>query len=206
MTNILTGLFDVSTSTAQGWAQESYRRAVADSRWMTENLALGTTVANQSDYPLPANVVVLRSLAVAGVQYERIGEFDLVDIKAGTAVLSSSGGVFAQSSSSAGADQVTLHPAPTQSGLAITAKAELVPTDLVTGTGAGSSPIFPADLHPVVVDGAISIGYLRTDERPDMAMVHESRYQEGVQRLRARKIARVSGRAPTRIMVSGRDF
>lgn len=201
----LTDMFDASSSTAQGWVQEAYRRAVTDARWFTETVTLGTTVAGQAAYALPVGLVQLDSLFINGVEQGRVGEFDIPDLNAGAAFLGS-GGVYAQTSSSSGADQIALYPTPTTNGLAITGKGEFVPNDLVAGTGAGSSPVFPLDLHPVVLDGAIALGYLRKDERPDLAGIHESRFQEGVQKLRARKISRVRGRPPFRIQVQGRDF
>lgn len=208
ITSQLNDLFDVSSSTASSWAQEAYRRAVADSGWLTSTVAIGTTVAGQKDYALPTTVVQLESLFVNGVEYSRVGEFDLTDVSSSNAFLSTAGGIYAQSSSSAGVDQITLFPTPdaSTSGMPITGKAELVPSDLMTGAGAGSSPVFSADLHSVVLDGAIALGYMRADERPDMAGVHEQRFQEGVRKLKARKIARVRGRGPFRARVAGRDF
>lgn len=201
MASTLVSMFDVTTSTAQGYVQEAYRRAVVDAKWFTETAALGSTVAGQAAYSLPVGLIQLDSLFVDGTEFGRVGEFDIPDLLSGDEFLSSSMGVYAQTSSAAGVDQVQLYPAPTSSGLAITGKGEFVPADLVTGSGAGSSPVFPLDLHPVVLDGAIALGYLRSDERPDMAGVHEQRFQEGVQKLRARKIARVGGRGPFRIRV-----
>lgn len=207
-TTQLTDLFDVSLSTAQSWAQESYRRAVTDAKWFTETASLGTTVAGQAEYDLPVTLVQLDSLFVGGVEYGRVGEFDLTDLNSENAFLSVARGVYAQTSSSSGTDQIRLFPTPdiASAGQAITGKGEFVPADLVTGAGPGSSPVFTSDLHPVVLDGAIALGYLRTDERPDLAGVHEARYQDGIRKLRARKISRVRGRGPFRALIAGRDF
>lgn len=196
MQSTLSSMFDVSSSTAQGYVQEAYRRAVADSKWLTSSVTIATTTAGDATYPLPANLVQLDSLFVDGVEYGRVGEFDIGDLNAAKVFLSQPGGVYGYTADSSGADQLQLYPTPTTSGLTITGKGVLVPADLVTGSGAGSSPVFPIDLHSVVLDGAIAIAYQRQDERPDMAAVHEARFQEGVQKLRARRISRVRGRGP----------
>jgi hypothetical protein len=205
MTTVLSGLFaGESTPTLQGWVQEAYRRAATESKWLTKNLAVGTTVAGTADYPIASDVLQLESVVIDGAEYGRVNEFDILDVQHGRAFVDVP--VFAQSFSGAGADQITLFPTPTTSGLAITGKAVMVPPDLVTGSGAGSAPVFTTDLHSVVLDGAIAIGYLRSDERPDMAGEHEQRFRDGVLRATRRRVKRASGHGPFRAALMGIDF
>jgi hypothetical protein len=200
--NALTRQFDVDSTTADGWANESYKQAAADAKWFVETVSLGSTVAGQASYLIPAGVIQLDSLFVGGVEYSRVGEFDLTDVASSNAFLSSPGGIYAQSYSTSGEDQITLFPTPDANGKAVTGKGVFIPPSLTTG----ASPVFPEDLHPLVLEGALQIAYEREDERPDMAAAHAAKYQDGIRRLRARRLSRVRGRGPYRARIAGRDF
>jgi hypothetical protein len=200
----LTRQFDVDTSTADGWANEAYKQAAADAKWFVETVTIGSTTSGQASYSIPAGVIQLDSLFVGGVEYSRVGEFDLTDVASSNAFLSAPGGIYAQSYSASGDDQVSLLPTPDTStaGRAITGKGVFIPSSLTSG----SSPVFPEDLHPLILEGALQIAYEREDERPDMAAAHAAKYQDGIRRLRARRLSRVRGRGPYRARVAGRDF
>lgn len=204
MRAVLLNQFDVSSDTADGWCNEAYKQATSEAKWFAETASLGSTVAGQAAYSLPVGVVQLDSLFVNGVEYGRVGEFDITDLNAANAFLSVSQGVYGQSFSTTGQDQITLFPTPDASstGQAITGKGVFVPATLTTG----QSPVFPEYLHPGVLDGALEIGYLREDERPDLAAVHGARFQDLIRKLRALRVSRVRGRGPFRAGIAGRDF
>lgn len=191
--------FDVTASTADGWLNEAYKQASDEAKWFVENASLGTTVAGQADYPLSVSIVQLDSLLVGGVEYGRVGQFDIGDLAAGDSVQSDPGGVYGQSFSSTGQDQITLRPTPDAStaGAPITGTGVFIPTTLTTG----QTPVFPEDMHLGIVDGAFEIGYLFEDEREDKAAIHGGRYQNMIARLRGRRISRVRGRGPFTIRV-----
>lgn len=203
MTAQLGSMFDVPLATAQSYVNEAYKSFVADSEWLTEYMAFGTTVAGQKDYPIPGTVATIEDLKVGGAEYIRGGEWDVPDLQTGQATLPVGiAGAYAQSSSATGGDQVTLYPTPASNGLAITAKVVLIPGDLNTG----DTPVVPADLHGAILNGAIAIAYSRVDELAYMSQYFDGQYQAGIQKARGRKIRRVSGHGPRRARVAGRDW
>lgn len=207
MSSQITGMFDVPTATAQGYVNEAYRQFVTDTEWLTATITLATTVAGTATYAIDATIVDIRSVFVNGVEYMRAGEWDIPDLNNGTAFLPRNvTGAFSQTSDANGNDQLVLYPTPTQSGLVVSGKVEKVPVDLVTGTGAGSSPIVSTDLHSAILNKAIGIAYLRVDELGYMSQYYDAYYQEGVQKAQGRKRKRVSGHGPFRVRVQGFDW
>jgi hypothetical protein len=189
------GLFDQTQATIQGWVNEAWRRMTADAKWIHTTISLGNTVAGQSVYNLPSGTLKVDGLKVGSSVYSRVSEGDLWDLDDSAQLNGSS--VFAPSSDASGAQTVEIYPTPDTSGQPIVARGASLPADLVFGGGA--SPSIPADLHSGLIDGAISIGMLRQDERPDQAGVYESRFQETIVKLRARRIGLLGG--ATRIAV-----
>lgn len=201
------GGFDVASTMIDGWVNEVYRKAVAKAQWLMRSLEVGPTVAGAATYALPAGVVDLAGLflpdAATGRQltYNRTSTEALWAVKAGTSRLAGSGGVFAPAFDSVSVALVELYPVPTTSGLSITALAAMIPTTLT----AADTPVIPEDMHGDLKDGAIALGLLRIDERPDAAALFEQRFQTMVGELRKRKNSRV-GSGSSRMKVYGSDW
>lgn len=196
----ITATLDADSDTAAGWVNEAYRRAAGESQWLEEAFNLGTTTPGTSQYTPPAGLVRLESLYVGGEAYARVGQYEIDDLNAGAHI--SGPGAFAEAFSSTGALLLQIYPTPTTS-LAISGIGEFLPADLAAGSGANAVPVFPADLHGVVLDGALAIGYLRVARDANLASVFEARFADGVRKLRARKIGRMAGRGPKQISVQG---
>ncbi len=202
------GGFDVSAAMLGGWVNEVHGKAVAESQWQTESLSLGVTVADQAVYSVPDRVVDVRSIYLndgseAGQpsQWTRVSVEDLWDLNAGRRGLKWSGGVFAPSFSSVGVQGIELYPPPITAGVPITALAACLPATMVSGM----SPVIPADMHGDLKDGAIALGLLRIDERPDAAAAFEVKFERMVAKLRRRKNSRI-GSGASRMKAKGYDF
>jgi hypothetical protein len=197
---------DVSTATVQGWVNEVYKSAVAESQWLMAQVTLASTVASQALYDLADNIADIRSLYLAddsgdpGDWSARSVE-DLWGLQRGSLALSGSGGVFAITADASGAKKVQLWPVPTATGAPITALVALIPADLASG----DTPAIPADTHGKLVDAAIGLGLFRVENRSDLSAAFEQRRDVLVQQLQRRKNSR-AGSTPTRIQVENYDF
>jgi hypothetical protein len=188
------GGFDTTSSqtpaaTVLSWVNAKYRQMVADSKWRKAVISLGPTVAGQSQYAVPDNVVDLRTIRVNGSRTWALASIEgLWGLQASDLALSSDAvGAFASSDTAAGGQVIELYPAPDTSGYAIDGMAALLPTDLALT----DTPIVPADLHQALVDGAIGMGMGRVFERHDAEAVYEQRFQDGVQKLMRRTKSRI---------------
>lgn len=204
---VITGQFDVTSATALQWLNEKHREAVAESRWRMEIVALATTVAGTAAYNVADSIIDVEGLYIDSgegpAHYTRTGVRQLWELKSGRSVLRGSGGVFAPAYTSGGVKQVELYKAPTVSGQTISALAAVEPDELAAG--AGASPIIPSDLQSGLIAGALALGFLREDERPDLAGSQDQIFQAMVQTLRRRRNSRI-GNGPQRIKVAGIDF
>lgn len=174
---------------------EQYSVQVVKSRWLLETITVGTTVSGTADYALGDGVVDILSLRVGSGLYDAITTEQYWALQAGTARLSRSAGAYALTYSSTGGTSVSLYPAPTTSGDAITVLAPATATAL-TDSGA-STPVTPSDTHGSLIDGATALVLLRVDERPDLAGPFFQRFEAGTELLRRRKNSRSgSGMVP----------
>lgn len=194
--------FDTTQATVVAVVNERHERMVADSLWRAVEKSLGNTVSGTSRYALPDDVVDLRGLKVGTLVYDVVGQQDLWSLQdsARDAALEGPGGVFAQAFSDTGVAYVELYPVPETSGEAITGLQALEPAAMAYGTAV--APIVPSDLRPYLMHGARADLFLEIDERPDLADAHEARYQEGVLKLKRRRLSRI-GSGPRRMSVLG---
>lgn len=183
---------DASRATVLSLLNEKYGEMCSRSRWLLETISLGSTVAGTAEYALPDNVIELISLRAGSYRFGEIGAKDYWDLLArGTGTWDGRRGAYAPTYSSTGGTSVSLWPTPDVSGTALTALASVQPADL---TDAGTStPVVPADVHGALIDGTSSLVLSRIDERSDLAIPFEQRFQEAVERLRRRKNSRVGG-------------
>ena len=200
------GGFDVSVAMRGGWVNEVHQRAVAESQWQMQQLELGPTVAGTATYALPSNVADVAGLftqdgAETPVPYGRASTEMLWAVKAGTSRLTGSGGVFAPAFDDDAVPLIELYPAPTKTGVSVSALAAMIPAAMATG----DSPVIPLDMHGDLKDGAIALGLLRIDERPDSAALFQARFDAMVAKLTKRKKSRV-GSGSSRMRVRGYDW
>jgi hypothetical protein len=203
----LEGGFDATLWNAAivGWLDDRHKQLVAEAKWKyADDYSLGTTTANVAVYTVVDDLVQVAWLEVGGVRYERTSSSHIDRLHDVTEYsVPSDQGWFAEGSSATGAvKQVRLYPTPTVSGTAITAKVSLVPADLDTSS---VNPVVPEDFEETLIAGALAVGEARVNKRPDMAQFHEQAFQDGIARLRKRRIGRF-GQGPVAIPVKGYQF
>lgn len=205
------GGLDASESVRGAWVNEVHRTAVVKSKWLMQSVSLGLTVVGTEAYDIPDRVAEIDGLyldaADGPAHYRRVGTTDLWDLKSGRARLSGSGGVFAPqftattNTTAGGVAQVELFPVPDEAGVDIVTLAALIPVDLTNG----DEPLVPADMHGDLLDGAISLGIARLDERLDSASAYAQKFAAMVDELGRRRNRRVGGE-PQRIQLWGSDW
>jgi hypothetical protein len=195
------GGFDVSRTTALSWLQDRYLRAVRKAEWTKAEVSLGSTVADQAEYPLPESALVVKDVLVDGRPYTRVGPDRLAQLKFQAY---SRDWVFAPDWTSSAVEQIELYPVPVEDGLDITAVVVQEPTAL-DDTDA-SVPVIPTEFHnTVLVDGAIATGLARIDERLNEADRYEQGWEAAVNEMKRLKTSRV-GSGPVRFQVQGYHF
>jgi hypothetical protein len=219
---ILASIFDANASAStqavmRGWMHAAVREAVAEAEWRKVRRELGPTVAGTSSYEVDEDVVAIRTLQVAGSRpYTRCGAEEMIALQAGLGVVFNSPGAFspefealAEDAAEATADGdtslVTIWPAPTASGQAITALCAVQALAIGAGTSGATVIGVPDDLaRAIVVDGAQAIGWETALGRPDLAQAPRARYDAAKQMLERRGNSRM-GRGPIRVpIVRGR--
>lgn len=214
MTDVLTLISSVqgqigteaSRPTILALMNEVYMTQVADSRWLVEELTLGTTVAGTNSYVVPTSpeIIEITGLKVGGYSWDRVGEDEMWDLTAwGSGNWTGRYGSYAPTYSSTGALSLTMYPTPTSSGATLVARAAVLPAPLTDGVGV---PVTPSDSHSSLVDGAIGLILMRVDERPDLAQWFSSRSLEWTEKLRRRKNSIVRGKGPVQVQVQGYHF
>lgn len=178
-----------SSGQIQSWVNERYRRLVADTGWLREQVQLGTTATGVVQYPVAGDMTDVANVVVGGAPYQRISPRELVEVKAGIRVLLGEP-AFAPAYSASGAPYVELYPEPA-AGQAVLALVERIPATL-TGT---ATPVLPIDFHDALVDGAIATGMRRVYKRYDDADRHELIFQDHVKRLQRRVNSRIGSGA-----------
>lgn len=202
------GAFDASSGnvsdvTVLSWVNARYRELCVQAKWLKAVVELGPTVAGVATYVLPDNVSEITALQIGGAgEATRLKAEELWTLKAGNGSLDGwPRQAYAPTFSTDGSQQqVEVWPAPAEAGVAVQALAVLVPADLTLE----ASPVVPRDFQDAIVDGAIGLGYLRSDGRADLAAPFEAKFDVAVQRLRRRATTRV-GQGPVQIRVVGRN-
>lgn len=195
--------FDLRGKQPEFLAIEAVKRFAAKSHWIKAELVLGPTVAGQSVYLLPNEVVKLYDLLFGeSTPYQSKDIRDLWDLKAGRAELINSdqnGGVFAERFSADGTlKQIEIFPAPEVDGEALTGLASIVPSRVTLATVLP----FPEDKRRAVLDLAKGIAYEDTDEGLEPATYFERRGIAEAESLFLLGNARI-GSGPYKIPVAG---
>jgi hypothetical protein len=203
------GGFDTDRTTALGWLNEKYRIMVAVSRWREAATIIGTTVADQSTYPVPSEVAAITEGLIITtsdgiMEFKGIGQRELWGLQSGRLSLSTSAeGRYADSFDDEGNWQLDLWPVPDTTGYEITAFCALNPTALVDTSS--SVPIVPEDTHTALIEGAIALGKARIYERYDAADRDEARFTAVVDQLSGRKLSADNSGA-VQALVYGKHF
>lgn len=149
--------FDVTPTQALTWANRMHQLMVMQARALKETVSAGDTVANQTDYSLPSNVVEVYEFDVGGIPYGRGRRTDVAEWAQGWLLLKGPGGVIAANADASGGGTFSITPPPTDI-VPISVFAAVEPPDLTAGT---DSLLVPKRYTEGLIRGAMSIGYGR---------------------------------------------
>jgi hypothetical protein len=197
-------------SAVRSWIHECLQEAVGEARWLKKSLALGPTVADQSEYALPADgttdatpteVVDIVALCVnASKPWLRISTVEMWELQAGAGRLSRAAGAFAPNFQTDTDPVVELYPTPNTAGQTIEALAAVLPLDIGDATSGATVLPIPDDLAGrICIDGPIGLGFERIGEGQDPTG-YRARFTEGKLELKRRANTRI-GSGATRARV-----
>ena len=175
---------------------QRHRRMVARTGCYRKDLSIGPGVAGQEAYAIPAEVLEVAVIDVDGLPWQRAPIIDFRKVKSGRLQLLGGGGVFAQGSTSAGAEEVRLYPTPA-AGAVLTATAAVRAPELVSG---GQAPVVPPEFFEDLVAGAAGVLFGRMDNRLDMAATLDAKFDAACEELR-RTVRKRLSTGPARIRI-----
>lgn len=196
------GGFDVARTMVDGWVNEVYREVVAASGWLVATIVLDTTIAGQSTYEMPDDLIEVEAIRVgSSASYQRVTTSQMWQLESGDSRTASGVPVFSQDFDAGGNRVIKLWPAPDTTDETIYGRASKLPDDL-SGT---QTPVVPSDMHGRLAAGAIALGRARIDEREDQAQYYEQKVAEAATALRLRKRSQVAGEGD-RLAIEFVDF
>jgi hypothetical protein len=169
----------VTPETAKAWLLDRARVMNAEAQW--NQTAIGIEATGERYIPMPPNYVTSDAVLVGGVPYERSSQHKLDQIFDQSGYWPGRIGVYSEGvSPETTMPTMQLYPVPgPPTMIEIRYVFDLSDTDLTTP--------FPSDIDSCVVDGAIAMGLARMDERFDSAQYFETRFTDGIARLRRRR-------------------
>lgn len=180
---------DVADDQAYRWLLDRARAMNAASGWLLREVTF-PAVADQQEYPLPADTVRTEAVVVNGRPYHR-STLSQMDI---SRAAHSVRGSYADGVDAEGQSLIAIWP-PASTGAGVVLRYVFDVPDERTG-----SPPFPDDVHSGLSDGAIAVGLARMDERFDSAAYFDARFQDATSRLRLRRNSHVGrGGVPIRL-------
>jgi hypothetical protein len=195
--------FDVTSSQALVWLNRSWRTMLGRARAYRKTVSLGTTVANDATYDAPAGIVELYSVEVAGVPYGRARREDVYWDTQGRLVWTGQGetGLFYPDATAAAVSSITLIPAPTTAGQAMTGLAATYPPDLTSdATGDTLLVAYADNRYEGLIAGAMAIGY-RREGNAGLRADAKTEFDQETEELRRDVKRRYRGPGPTQIRV-----
>lgn len=178
----------------------AHKTMINTARGLRKTLSAGVTTAGQAAYSVPAGILEVYELSVAGMPYGRARHVDQLLGALGRLTISGDGGgVFAPTASSSGVEQVQLYPIPSAAGNAISVFAAVRAPTLTVG----DDPLVDDDMWDAIVDGALAKGRLRDDELFWSAQAFAQIFEQAVQMYTRRVARRYKGTGPSMIRVIG---
>jgi hypothetical protein len=197
-------------SAVRSWIHECLQEAVGEARWLKKSLALGPTVAAQSEYVLPTDgttdaaateVVDIVGISVNGSKpWKRVSTTEMWELQAGSAYLRGAAGAYCPNFQTDTDPVIELYPTPTTAGYTIEALAAVLPLDIGDATSGATVLPVPDDLAGrICIDGPIGLGFARIGEGQDPT-VYLARFEAGKVELKRRANTRI-GSGPTQARV-----
>lgn len=196
------GSFDASSTDALAWLNRRHKEMVNRARAYRKTLSLGPTVSGTQTYAVPAGVVELTDINVAGVSWGRGRLTDITADANGWLWLTGAGGIIVGDSDSSGVSQIALVPTPTSDGDAISApNAAVTPPDLLIDN---TVPLHvDGDFVEGLLAGVFATALMRPNEaRPDLAALQQQAFDSACEAQRRRVVRRLRGAGPALIRLS----
>lgn len=189
--------FNLSDTQAASLLNEGVKRFASRSEWIRAELDLGTTVAEQEAYELPANVVKLKGLQVGEVAYVATDLLTLWQYKQQGLPRRVDGAYAERYSDDGKIRSFSIYPLPEEDGLALGGLAVLTPEDLEK---ADPMP-FPPEFRRGPLDWSKGIAYEDIDENPESGTYFIERAENLAEQLRIHANSR-TGSGPYQIPVA----
>lgn len=195
------GELDVPGAMVLDWLSGRQALMCSRSRCLRRRLVIGSTVANQSSYAVPKQVVQILEVQVAGVVYGSGRHSDISNFAQNRLWIWGPGGIAMRDADVEGDDELALVPPPPQDGLPIEVYAACRPGPIVEGDD--STVRIPEEFYDALVDGAIALGLQRTESRGDIAAEFAARFESACAELLKQVNKRYKGSSPAQIRVEG---
>jgi hypothetical protein len=196
----LAGLTKATPDEVDELLNEGHKELCARSEWLRARVSIGSTVANEADYALPASVYKPLKVYVDGALFSPTDEDEVDGLTQSDGGLTlASRGLWELTQDAAGAEFVTLYPPPGTAGLAITSSAVVYPDDLEDD---GDPFRVPDDFFIGPVNYAFSKIYGGTEDNTDLAEYYEQKFENTVTRLGQHRRSR-RGHGEVRMRIEG---
>jgi hypothetical protein len=195
------GALDLSQSEALAILNRRHKTMVRRARSYRKSAVVsGGTVANQQAYTPPAGLVEALEVTVGALTYTKARR---TDIAAGgqSRLVVSGDGVFMETATSAGVDQLALYPTPTSSGSVIEVYGAYVPPDLLIDNSV------PFQVDDEFVEGLMAGVFASALNRPgearsDLAVAQEQIFEAACMEAKRVEARRLRGSGPTQIRLT----
>ena len=197
------GSFDITEAQALRWLNRRHRQMCAIAEcFRRSSVIAGGTVANQTAYTWPADLIRPLEVSVDGVRYDPTPHATIRGYANGTTLVAGPGLLFAETASAAGVKQIALIPTPSSSGEVIEVYGAYRPAVLLMDN---SVPLqIDDEAEEALLAGVFATALSRPSEaRADLAASHEALFQAGAQELRLRTKRRFQPSGPAQIQLAG---
>ena len=201
--NGLAGL-DLEPEEADQLLNEGYQELTARAEW-SRVYYTDTTVADQEDYTLPANLYRILDVQLSGIPQYLATDEEIAHIRAGNLIQNrdyTGSNLYWLEGNSSGVDHLTLYPTPTDAGNTILLIYVSIPAALEDDD---DTPVIPSTFHRAIVNYAAARAYELLEDDKDLADRHTLDFETGVERLRRLRYSR-KGRGATQLRVSGTHY
>lgn len=190
--------FDVPKDQAEEVLNRVLKRFASLSKWITEEVELGPTVAGQDIYEVDENIIEIHELYVDGADTQRVSSRDIMRLNAGVSWLRNGPPwtVFTDRETAEGVKELQIYPVPMADGASLLGFCSVLTPDLLAPTVNNNfNPPFPDDMEDALLDGARAILYRDLDENPEMGDYYQAKFEAQGEVLRRRGNKRVGSGA-----------
>lgn len=173
--------FDLTDTEAKDLLNEARRRFALRSKYPRKRGSIGLTVAGQSAYDWPEDLLLPLGLSVAGTPWPPTDADSVERFERSELALQQIGGWY-DAPDVNGARKLYLYPAPGEAGLELKLEWVFRPTPLVDG--ADEPTELPEEFHPALLPEVASYYYETVEDDPELAQRNAEKADQWVVDLR----------------------